>query len=73
MNREVDVRPALPAIRAPALLLCRTGEYLAEATRDMAARIPGARLVELPGRDHLPWEGDAAALLREVELFLAEL
>jgi class 3 adenylate cyclase len=38
-------------------------EYLAE-------HIAGARLVELPGRDHLPWVGEPDAVLGEVEEFL---
>ena len=38
-------------------------EYLAE-------HIPGARLVELPGADHLPWVGEPGPLLGEVEEFL---
>ena len=33
-------------------------------------QIPGARFVELPGRDHLPWVGDQDAVLDEVEGFL---
>ena len=36
----------------------------------MAERIPGARLVELPGGDHMPWIGDTDSLLGEVEEFL---
>jgi class 3 adenylate cyclase len=36
----------------------------------LAARIPHARVVELPGVDHLPWAGDDEALLGEVEEFL---
>lgn len=36
----------------------------------MAERIPDARLVELPGADHLPWVGETEALLGEVEEFL---
>jgi pimeloyl-ACP methyl ester carboxylesterase len=36
----------------------------------LAERIPGARLVELPGIDHLPWAGDVDALLGEIEEFL---
>jgi class 3 adenylate cyclase len=38
--------------------------------RYVAGRIPGARLVELPGRDHLLSVGDTAAILGEVEEFL---
>jgi class 3 adenylate cyclase len=33
-------------------------------------QIPGARFVELPGHDHLPWVGDQDAVLDEVEEFL---
>jgi class 3 adenylate cyclase len=40
-----------------------------EAT-SLAERIPGARLVELAGIDHLPWAGDVDALLGEIEEFL---
>jgi class 3 adenylate cyclase len=36
----------------------------------MAEAIPGARIVELPGVDHLPWAGDIDPLLGEVEEFL---
>jgi class 3 adenylate cyclase len=37
----------------------------------MGEHIPGAHVVELPGTDHLPWEGDREALLDEVERFLS--
>jgi pimeloyl-ACP methyl ester carboxylesterase len=72
MNAEIDIRHVLPAIRVPTLILHRTGERLipVDAARHMAQRIPGARLVELPGADHLPWVGDADAILDEIEEFL---
>jgi class 3 adenylate cyclase len=38
--------------------------------RYLADNIPGSRLVELPGVNHLPWAGEADALLGEVEEFL---
>ena len=41
-----------------------------EASRYLAGRIPGAKLVELDGADHLPWVGDADSLVREVRTFL---
>jgi pimeloyl-ACP methyl ester carboxylesterase len=53
----LDVRPILPAIGVPALVIHRTGdplEYVASG-RAYAAGIPGARFVELPGADHHPW------------------
>jgi class 3 adenylate cyclase len=36
----------------------------------MTKLIPGARLVELPGSDHLPWVGETEPLLGEVAEFL---
>ena len=72
MNAEIDVRPILSAIRIPTLVLHRTGDrsISVEAGRDLARRIPGATLVELPGDDHLPWIGDADRLIDEIEVFL---
>jgi hypothetical protein len=37
----------------------------------MGERIPGARVVALPGDDHLPWEGDSDTLLGEIEQFVS--
>src|SRR5688572_8929095 len=72
MNREIDVRDVLPSVRVPALILHRVGERVLDIghARYMAERIPGAKLVELPGVDHMPWVGDTDALLQEVEEFL---
>ena len=39
----------------------------------MGERLPGARIVEVPGVDHLPWEGDQQAVLDQIELFLGGL
>jgi hypothetical protein len=36
----------------------------------MAERIDGARYVELPGEDHLPFLGDQDEILDEIEEFL---
>src|SRR5262249_22040945 len=55
-----------------ALVVYRTGEHFGEATRYMGERIREARIVELPGNDHLPWEGDQEALLDAVATFLAD-
>src|SRR5215210_6931495 len=57
MNEEIDVRHVLPAVHVPSLVLYRANEYLREPSRYLGARLPGARVVELPGPDHLPWEG----------------
>jgi class 3 adenylate cyclase len=73
MNREIDIRHVLPSIHVPTLILYRRAEYLRAATRYMGERIAGARVRELPGADHLPWEGDAEALLDEIAAFLADV
>jgi pimeloyl-ACP methyl ester carboxylesterase len=73
MNAEIDVRDLLPSIRVPTLVLHRSGDRCLKVDegRYLAARIPGARFVELPGADHLPFVGDQDAILNVVEDFLA--
>jgi class 3 adenylate cyclase len=72
MNREIDVRHVLPAIRAPTLILHRVGDRVldVEHARRMAQGIPGAQLIELPGTDHTFWVNDGGLLLDHVEQFL---
>ena len=72
MNSEADIRSILPAIRVPTLVLHRTGDdcLRVEEGRYLANRIPGARFVEFPGADHLPFVGDQESILDEVEEFL---
>jgi pimeloyl-ACP methyl ester carboxylesterase len=54
MVADTDARAVLSSISAPTLVVHRTEDPIirVEAGRDLAARIPGARLVELPGADH---------------------
>ncbi|HJR93799.1 MAG TPA: alpha/beta hydrolase [Gaiellaceae bacterium] len=75
MNRDIDVRHVLPAIRVPALVLSRAGddEDVVGGSRYMAERIPGARHVELPGSDHAIFAGDPDTYLAEIERFLNEV
>ena len=70
MNQQIDIRGVLPTIAVPTLVAFRSQEYFGDRTRFMGEHIPGARVVELPGNDHLPWEGDSETLLDEVERFL---
>ena len=72
MNNEIDVRPALPAIRAPTLVLHRVDDPLIGVAhgRYLAEHIPGANYVELPGDDHLFFAGDVDHLVDEIEQFL---
>jgi pimeloyl-ACP methyl ester carboxylesterase len=72
MNSAIDTRHVLPAIHVPTLVIHRTGDRSVnvEEGRWMAGQIPGARFVELPGEDHMPWVGDQDAILDEVQEFL---
>ncbi|MGA9770742.1 MAG: alpha/beta fold hydrolase [Blastocatellia bacterium] len=72
MNAEIDVRHVLPSVRVPALVLHRTGDTCLPVGggRYMASLMPGARYVELGGRDHLPFVGDQDAIVDEIEEFL---
>jgi pimeloyl-ACP methyl ester carboxylesterase len=71
-SREADVEPVLPTIPVPVLVLHRSGDRRVgiNSARHLAARIPGAKLVELPGDDHLPYTGDSARLVAEIAAFL---
>lgn len=72
MNVGIDIRSILPTIRVPTLVLHRSGDPLCpvEGARYIADRIPGARMVEVPGSSHLPFVGDTDALLDPVQEFL---
>jgi pimeloyl-ACP methyl ester carboxylesterase/class 3 adenylate cyclase len=69
---ETDIRNVLPTIRVPTLVLNRVGDQAQpiEGARYIAQHIPGAKLVELPGDDALPWLGNSAAVLHELDAFL---
>ena len=72
MAFEGDVREALPLISCPTLVLHRTEDPFVDVQhgRYLAAHIPGARFVEIPGKDHLHYVGDTELYDNEFELFL---
>jgi pimeloyl-ACP methyl ester carboxylesterase len=72
MFLDIDVRAILPTIHVPTLVLHRHGDRVVNrgAGKELAAKIPGALYVELPGIDHLPWAGDSEDVLGEIEEFL---
>jgi len=76
MQFETDARHILPTIRVPALVLHRIGDprITVDAGRYLAAHIPGAKYLELPGIDHnflLTGERDMAdRVADEIEEFL---
>ena len=69
---DADVRPLLPAVTAPTLVLHRRDEPMFRIGhgRYLAEHIPDARFVEIPGQDSLYWIGDTSVLLDEVEEFV---
>jgi pimeloyl-ACP methyl ester carboxylesterase/DNA-binding XRE family transcriptional regulator len=74
MNATLDVRAVLPAIHVPTLVVHRTGDRVTDIShgRGLARSIPGAKLVELPGSDHLPYLGDVAAITNAITDFVTE-
>lgn len=73
MNRQIDITDILATIRVPTLVIHRQDDVLIdyEGARILADRIPGARLVTLGGKDHLPFVGDDAfQIVDEVQEFL---
>lgn len=72
-THRIDVRPLLPGLDIPALVLHRRedrvipfdlGVYLAET-------LPSARLHPLQGEHHLPYFGDSDAVVAGIQEFLA--
>ena len=72
MNMEIDIRQVLPVVRVPTLLMHSRNDRVIEfgASQYMCQHIPGAKLVELQGIDHVPWGCDSDLILDEVEEFL---
>jgi len=72
MAFDIDVRHVAPAIRVPTLVFHAVDDEIChvENGRFLARTIPGARYVEHPGADHLPWFGLADPFIAEVRSFL---
>jgi class 3 adenylate cyclase len=72
MFLEIDVRPILPTVDVPTLVLHRRGDQAVNrrGSEWMATQIPGAKYVELAGIDHSLWAGDPDAVVDEIEEFL---
>ena len=71
MAFEIDVRDVVASVSVPTLVLHRTEDSVChvENARWLARNIEGARYIELPGVDHVPWSnGDD--MLAEIREFL---
>jgi class 3 adenylate cyclase len=68
---HIDVRPVLPSVRVSALVLHRSGDSADGEfhARYLAEHVAGARLVILPGGNHILWV-DGDAVVDEIEQFL---
>jgi pimeloyl-ACP methyl ester carboxylesterase len=67
-----DLRPILPGIRQPTLVLHRAdnGYIRVGNGRYLGEHIPNAKYVEVPGSDHLFYVGETEMMLNEIQEFL---
>ena len=74
MNKEIDIRHVLPAVRVPTLVLHGELDTVVplDAARYVASRIPAARLVVLPGIGHLAFRG-GDEITDEIRRFITEV
>ena len=72
MNSQINIVDVLSSVHVPTLVIHKTGDAMVsvEGGRELAAGIPGARLFEMPGTDHLPWHEESAIYISEIEEFL---
>ena len=72
MAFDIDVRHVAPTIRVPTLIFHAVGDQVChvENARFLARTIPGAKYVERPGADHLPWAEDLEAFIAELRELL---
>jgi DNA-binding CsgD family transcriptional regulator len=72
LSYDLDVSDLLAQVRAPTLVVHRAHDRAApvEQAAALAGGIAGAQLVVHPGRSHLPYAGDADALVAAVRSFL---
>jgi class 3 adenylate cyclase len=72
MHSQIDVRPVLPSIQSPTLVMHRPADKNIDIrhSRYLAEHIPGARMVELPGEHTLPFGPGQDDAVAEIEEFL---
>ena len=72
MVLDLDARSILREITAKVLVVHSQGDAVVDFKHaaDLADQLPNARLITLPGGDHVPWGANFDAVLNEVEEFL---
>ena len=72
MNFQIDVRPILPSIRVPALILHAKRDRIVdvESGRYLAQHIPNAGLIEFDADDHVPFGDSMSQVLVETQKFV---
>ena len=72
LSGQIDVTSILPNVRVPTLVLHRRTDALVpiERGRELAALIPGAKFIEYPEGDHVPFTGDAETILGDIQEFV---
>jgi class 3 adenylate cyclase len=69
---HLDVRDVLRTVQVPTLVIHRSSNryFGPDHSRYLARHIRQARLVLMPGAEHLMYMGDAEAILNEIEVFV---
>ncbi len=71
---DIDIVSQLPMVSVPTLVMHARDDQRVpfEYSQQIAAAIPGARLVALPGNNHIPVQGDIAyeQMFTEIDRFL---
>src|SRR5262245_41945926 len=76
--RDTDIRPILPSIHVPCMVMVSAESMDADAGyvpagHFLSQRIPGGRLVELPGPDTWLWLGDQERVHSAIDGFVSEV
>ena len=70
-NFRIDVRPILPTLAAPTLVIHARDDLMpVQCGRYLADHIAGARYLEVDGADHAPWFTEPDRILTGIEEFL---
>ena len=72
LSLGMDVREVLPTLEVPTLVIHRTGDRAVPISygHELADKIPGARMAEVPGDDHFSYAGGLDDWMTEFEQFV---